>query len=65
MNTVEIVGYVGIKIDTTGTVQVCRKCSTASLQGLNAHSYAPVYDNDTYITNNGGMRCDICREIFI
>jgi hypothetical protein len=63
--TAHVVGYVGIKIETPGTVHVCHKCSTASLQGLNAHSYAPVYDNDTYLTHTGGMTCVICQERFI
>jgi len=60
-----VVGYVGIKIETPGTVHVCHKCSTTSLQGLNACSYSPVYSSDVYISHNGGMTCVLCQVRFI
>ena len=63
--TAHVVGYVGIKIETPGTVQVCHECSTASLQGLKAHSFGAVFSNDVYISHNGGMTCVICQTRFI
>jgi hypothetical protein len=63
--TMDVVGYVGIKIEKAGTVHVCHECSTASLQQLNARSYSPVYSSDVYISHNGGMTCVICEKRFI
>jgi hypothetical protein len=60
------VGYVGLRIEGPGTVQVCLSCADSNKYlELGGHSFAPVYSTDTYITNNGGMRCDSCREVFI
>lgn len=60
-----VVGYIGTKTEGKGSVQVCHECSTTSLQELNAHSYAPVYDTDTYLTHTGGMTCNVCQIKFI
>ena len=65
MNEKIIVGWVGIKNETPGTVQVCKNCATASIQELNAHSYGAVFSDDVYITHNGGMTCIICQARFI
>jgi len=60
-----VAGYIGIKIDTPGTVQVCHKCSTVSLQELRAHSFGAVFTDDVYLTRNGGLVCVLCQEKFI
>jgi hypothetical protein len=59
------VGYVGTK-DTKGDFWVCFACVDENRgKDWGAHSFAPVYGTDTYITRNGGKACDSCGETFI